>query len=456
MTAITIEANFANAYYLSDPYADIAYDNVYKNPTNLGWQVPATYHEKTVYTDLTTLFRALSDNNPNTQAIVLVGNFHYNVAANNGEIFKNFTKKGVTIMSVDEDNNQEPDYGWYSFMGEPGDDRQAAPPLRFDFVPNIGIGMSARVTGSSRYPTIGIFNTRGWFELTETCVSIMNETETEDGNYTNGDDGHGNNRWIANSGYFLEFVRGFTKNATKLSYVQIGGNAYVEKFYPGGPHFAKSHQTKLCPVLVTGGELEECFITGKGHDATVIATGDNIYFWCAGGRIHKWLGAYMVKPQSTNCKVTARLDHAIVRRFFGGGTSPLAAITGDIDVTVNNSFVNFYCGGPEFGNMNDGKAVTTRAKNTVFGEFYGAGFGGTAITYENKQDNTDITFDHDYPFPLSFDNYTDYRLVYNATNGGFGTCYYYDLSCMPVARMPKAWHVSMWGARPSHWPLLAV
>jgi hypothetical protein len=159
VTAITIEANFANAYYLSDAYYDYGYNASYEGQTNLTTAVPKTYHEQTVYTDLNTLIGKMSrTTDPHSQAIVLVGNYHYNQGAIGGTRFN--TEKALTIMSVDEDCNQEPDYGWYSYHSSA--DRTDIPPMRFDFVPNIGIGMAARTTGSTPYPTIGIWHSHGW------------------------------------------------------------------------------------------------------------------------------------------------------------------------------------------------------------------------------------------------------------------------------------------------------
>lgn len=419
VTAITIEANFANAFYLSDAYADCGYNAAYSAKTDLGWQVPTTYHGRPVYTDLGTLLGAMATHtDPHHQAIVLVGNFHYNQRMI-GTKFTNRTT-GLTIMSVDEDNNQEPDYGWYSFHTT---DRTEIPPLRFDFVPNIGIGMATRVTNSNPNPSIGIWRSHGWFELTETCVSFMSECEISQNDQNATDNGYGNNRWIANSGFFKQIVYTRNQNATKMSYVQIGGNAYVEQFYPG-PHANQNNSIKLVPVNVTGGEIEECFMTGKGQNSSAQATGSNIYLWCAGGRIHKYLSAYMVNPSTAGVNVTVRADHALIRRFFGGGTSAAAQITGNIDITMNNSKVDFFCGGPEFGDMAAGKTVTTRATGSTFGVFYGAGFGGTAITWQTKTDGTK-TFNADLTYTESFANYTNDRLKY-VTNYGFGTCYDFD------------------------------
>ena len=415
VTAITIEANFANAYYLSDAYYDYGYDTSYGGQTNLTTKVPTTYHGQTVYTSLSTLIGNLSNStDPHSQAIVLVGNYHYNQNTIGGVCFN--TGKAVTIMSVDEDCNQEPDYGWYSYHTE---SRTKVPPVRFDFLPNIGIGMAARTTGSTPSPGISVWYGHGWFELTETCVSLMSECEIQSTNFTNGDNGKGNNRWIANSGYFIQIVRTRKANCTKLSYLQIGGNAYVEQLYPGS-HTDASNTTTLCPINVTGGEIEECFMTGYKAGAT--ATGSDIRFWCAGGKIHKYLSAYLENPSTNGVNVTATVDHARIGRFFGGGTSSSARITGNINVTMNNSLVDFYCGGPEFGDMTNGKTVTTNAIGSTFGEYYGAGFGGTSITY-NRIDQKTVTFNADYTFPFDWNSSYD-RLTSN--NYGIGTCYDFE------------------------------
>lgn len=418
VTAINIEANFANAFYLSDAYYDYGYNATYGGQTGLTTQVPTTYHGRTVYTDLNTLIQAMaSSTDPHSQAIVLVGNYHYNQGTIGGTRFN--TGKALTIMSVDEDCNQEPDYGWYSYHSSA--DRTDIPPMRFDFVPNIGIGMAARTTGSTPYPTIGIWHSHGWFELTETCVSIMSECEINSASFDNSDNGKGNNRWIANSGYFIQIVRSRDGNCNKLSYVQIGGNAYVEQLYPGN-HTDNNNTNVLCPIVVTGGEIEDCFMTGYKAGASI--TGPNIYFWCAGGKIHKYLSAYLENPSTDGVNVTAKVDHARIGRFFGGGTSSSARITGDINVTMNNSLVDFYCGGPEFGDMASGKTVTTNAIGTTFKQYYGAGYGGTSITYNRENHNTNVNFGStNVTYPLAWSNYK--RLTLN-NNYGIGTCYDFE------------------------------
>lgn len=426
VSSITIEANFANAFYLSDKTYDIGYDAGYGSPTGLGGNVPISYHGRQVYTDLSTLMTDMkATTNPHEQAIVLVGNFHY---SKNGSL-ANFTNKAITIMSVDDDNNQEPDYGWYSYMNE---SRPAVPPLRFDFVPIIPIGMSSHVTGSTTYPGVSIWKARGWFELTETCVSIMHQCEIDSNNFGN-ENGKGNNRWIVNSGYFTQIVRSFNSACKKLSYIQIGGNAYVKELYPGN-HSTKTFTNKAVPIIVTGGEIEECCMTGYHVGGKL--EGDNLYFWCAGGKIYKFLGAYMETPvqesgHTGGVNMIAQIDHARIQRFFGGGTTQAATITGNIDITINNSLVDFYCGGPEFGNMENGKTVTTNATGTTFGQYYGAGFGGTSLTNVFINENSGLainglsTNNGNTVFPQAFTFYTDRRLQTD-NNYGIGTAYKFE------------------------------
>lgn len=420
-TAISIEAHFANAFYLSDPSYEVGYDADFSisDTVALGGTVPDSYHGQDVYTDLGTLVKKLSTtNNPHTQAIVLVGNYHYRVTST--AIFDR--NKAVTIMSTDEDCNQEPDYGWYmaNTLG-----RLEVPALRFDFLPLIEMGMSSRV-GETMYPGIGIWHTRGWFELTETCVSNTTQCEINSSDFSVDDNGKGNNRWIANSGCFIQIVRARDADCNKLSYIQIGGNAYVKEFYPGS-HTDNARVSKAVPINVTGGQVEECYMTGYKSGGTL--TGDMMYFWCAGGKIGKFLGAYLEEP--TEAGLTARVDHALINRFFGGGTSQSARIKGNIDITINNSKVDFYCGGPEFGDMNSGKTLTTHADNTTFGVFYGAGYGGTSITYnrEYQTNNLVIASKPQTTYDIPFTYYTNNRLkdkVVKGTDLGIGTCYKFE------------------------------
>lgn len=430
VTGIEITANFATAYYLRDEAYDIGYSgdktgsNVsgYKGRTSLGGNTASTYHERPVYNTLAAALAKMSDSGTtHDQAVVLVGNYHQD-----DEDLSKLTSKGLTIMSIDADNNQEPDYAWYSNNTQ---DRPAIPPTRFDFVALIPVGMSSRVNNSTFYPGIPIWKPRGWFEMTETSLSKMDQFELNSNNFNTSESDTRNYRCIINGGYFTQMVRSRKAACNKVKYYQIGGNAYVKEFYPGS-HSADNYATKLCPINVTGGEIEQCFMTGYGKGTAI---GSDIYFWCAGGKIDKFLGAYMEKPRQTSSSdgtvnMTAEIDHAKIGRFFGGGTSPKAPITGNIDITINNSHVDFYCGGPEFGSMSAGKTVKTQATNTVFEDYYGAGFGGTAITYTNDEDNNTQGIGSatkptvDYPSDFFTSHYVAKRLKYKS-GYGIGSCY---------------------------------
>ena len=260
--------------------------------------------------------------------------------------------------------------------------------------------------------------------MTETSLCIMNQFELDSGNFVDAA-GNINNRSIINGGYFVQMIRANKTKCNKVNYIQVGGNAYIKEFYLGN-HSTTTNEVPLVPINVTGGEIEQCFMTGYGKGS---AAGSDIRFWCAGGKIHKFLGAYMENPKTAGVNVTAKIDHALIGRFYGGGTSANATVKGNIDVTINNSKVDFYCGGPEFGDMTSGKTVTTRATNTVFGEYYGAGFGGTSISYSNDEDkeiNIGNGATTDYPdyFTTHYKGAEEGRL--KQKNGGIGTCYKFE------------------------------
>ena len=442
--SIEITANFARAYYLSDNYYEIVYSGSaagsntgYTGRAGRAGATPTSYNGQPVYNTLNAALNNMTASGTvHEQAVVLVGNYHWDGEKITGDALG----RGYTIMSIDADNNQEPDYALYSNHTL---DRPTVPPTRFDFLAMIPLGMSSYLHGSVFYPNIPIWKPYGWFEITETGITRTDQFEIDSYNFNASPLDTRNYRCIINGGYFTQMVRSNKGACTKLSYYQIGGKAYIKEFYPGN-HSKKNFANTLVPINVTGGEIEQCFMTGYGL-GTVYGT--DIYFWCAGGRIHKFLGAYMEKPKQTsgsdgNVNLTAKIDHARIYRFFGGGTTSAARITGNINITINNSLVDFYCGGPEFGDMEtaSGKTVTTTADHTTFREYYGAGFGGTAITYTNDEDNTTefntagaatiIANGLSYPSSFFSSHYLNPaanvgRLDYK-TNYGIGNCYKYE------------------------------
>lgn len=418
VTEITIRAHWADAVYLRDRYYDLSYDAEYANTRNIGSEITEKFNGKTVYTDLGDAIGRLpggKDKRPADQAIVLVGNYHYNQKVVGTEFNGD---KPYTIMSIDRDKDQEPDYCWYSYHTT---DRTTIGPHRFDFVANVGLGMAARVKGSTPVPTIGIWHSRGWSEYTETYLGIMTECEINssyfDGAYGSGQ--YGQCPWIANGGIYHQVVHCRGGAGNQLSYIRIGGNAYIKQLHPGN-HDDNSYNTTLAPINVCGGEIDECYLTGRQPSAN---TTGSAQFWCNGGYIHDFLGAYM---EPVNGSVTAKIDHGLIDNFYGGGANANKPVTGNIHITVNNSYVKFFCGGPKVGDMNNGTEITINADGTTFGEFYGGGYGGTALTRVRAAQNSGVKFSNDLDFPLDFSNYTNARLKKNGNVNEFGSGYGFE------------------------------
>lgn len=422
VTSLTLTAYVAPAVYLSDASYDVVYNGSYTSPQGRGGTAPTTYKGQTVYTNLAAAIDALTlDANtvrPYEQAIVLVGNYHYNQGLEGGVLPPSTTRsfdknKPFTLMSADKNNDQDPDYCFYQYHKH-GSGRTLVHPVRFDFLAAPGIGTAAHVENSTAVPSIGIWHCKGWFELTETYLGIMQECEIRPANFLV------ESPWILNGGIFEEINmssthEGYYENTvnSKLTYLRIGGKAYINNFYPGTQSKDASFTTPIKPVNVCGGEVVSCYMTGK-QPARSITTG-NVNFYCNGGYIHEFLGAYL-EPLSANCDINIFADHALIDNFYGGGANENQVTPGNINITINNSYVEFFCGGPKFGNMTDGKKITVNATGCTFGEFYGGGYGGTALTrQEAVGEHTNFTGDQQYN--IGFNTYTDRRLVYNETFG---------------------------------------
>ena len=423
--SITLTAYVAPAVYLSDASYDVVYNSSYASPQGRGGATPTTYKGQTVYTNLAAAIDALTlvDNTvrPYEQAIVLVGNYHYNQRVEpdvlpSAYAYSKFnTNKPFTLMSVDNNNDQEPDYCFYQYHSV-GPGRSLIHPVRFDFLTSPGIGMAAHIEEGSAVPGIGIWHCKGWYEQTETYLGIMNECEMRPANFLV------ESPWILNGGIFEEINVSSTneygnQKESKLSYIKIGGNALVNKFYPGVQHANDdSYVTTLKPVYVSGGEVKSCYMTGKQPQYTT--TVGNVDFYCNGGYIHEFLGAYM-EPLAADATINVHADHALIDNFYGGGANENYGTPGNINITMNNSRVNFFCGGPKYGNMSNEKTITINASGSTFGQFYGGGYGGTALT-RNMKVTESPNFSGNLTYPHNFTNYTDDRLQSKALGVGVG------------------------------------
>ena len=139
VTAITIEPYWGKAVYLCDATYDVTYSSSYTEyPSHTAGATPNTFNGQPVYNRLNDVWGQLANSSSvYDNAIVLCGNFHsYSTTA----IWSNGTK-GFTLMSVDKNKDNEPDYSLYFKSGV----RLNINPVRFDFINHVGIGRAAKV-----------------------------------------------------------------------------------------------------------------------------------------------------------------------------------------------------------------------------------------------------------------------------------------------------------------------
>lgn len=333
------------------------------------------------------------------QAVVLVGNyqnnsFHSALTLNcNSENDYNSKAKPFTIMSADFDFDNEPDFCFQAGMD--GGGRINCHPIRFDFLMVPDITMAIR-TGKSYYG-MRIFTPIGHFEITETSFIYTTQFEYD----TRGD----NNRkkheapMILNGGEHMQIVssENYTttdNNATatarveKTSYFLMGGNVYMHAFSPGC-HGNKNIGTRHCAVNAIGGEYPKFYLSGMFNNSFYNKT-DNPHAYLDGGYFGLVAGAGMEsvggKNETNGGDVTFIINHSLIDEFYGGGINANRPVTGNINITIDNSRVKKYCGGPKVGDMSNTKTITTNATGTTFDEFYGGGNGGTNLLRDRQYD----------------------------------------------------------------------
>ena len=183
------------------------------------------------------------------------------------------------------------------------------------------------------------------------------------------------------------------------------------KAFNPGPHNNRQHANRHCAVNVIGGDIEKLTLSGCYRENANVHP-DNPHCYMNGGKLNLVAGAGQEKIDGD---VTFKIDHAIINEFYGGGINANKPISGNIDVTIDHSLVEKYCGGPMFGDMAQGKTVTTRATGTTVGVFYGAGNGGTnyrlAETHDNQGNETWFTLDN-----WNWDKYTPAAYTGTGTN----------------------------------------
>ena len=399
VTAITITAKWADAIYL-DNGADHSYDRVYMsyntNPNkNIGFHfAPAGFRSSTLENEKPVQTGAIANYIPTgdvyEKAIVLVGNHQYRVGgADIGD-----AKKGCTIISADFNLDDEPDYCLIWQLGQ-GTNRQGICPIRLDFLPVIEMGMAMKEDGSTQYYSLGCYRPLGHFEVTET--SLIHFGQFEFGNQNRSLEAP----LILNGGIYDQFTKGIgVGNAGNddINYMIVGGNVYMPSFTPGAHvNDNANYSTRHCAVNILGGRINNLYLTGNFNN-NVTPNTDNPHCYIDGGNFKQVAAA---GKEGINGDVFFKINHSVIEEFYGGSTMDQSTgdnfktVKGNINVTVDNSKITKYCGGPKFGNMNlndtdptKNKTVTTNAIGTTFGVYYGGGNGGTSYVQYDKKDVT--------------------------------------------------------------------
>ena len=396
---ITIVAHWGKAFYLANRGHNIdrvklAASKNYKGdkPFAPAGTVSTTFQGQTVYNDLQTIIKALdeysSDQNQHVadQAIVLIGNHQVQNGSNNSDGGTNIGYRldnkwhPHTIMSADFDFDNEPDFCLeWQFRNQY--ERPGIQPIRFDFLPVVELGLAVR-SNSWAY-AIGIFVPQGHFEITET--SFMRTTQFEyDGPNSDNHRVSGRSPMIINGGEFETFNFRYRNGGDRTSYFLLGGHAWIHRFGPGAhPNTGNSPKAYLCAVNAIGGEYPEFYLSGIYRPEIDAPSNQGApHCYTNGGKFGTMAGAGYDKVAGG---VTFKINHSLIKEFYGGGINGSNPIGGNIDVTINNSRVQKYCGGPKVGDMT-GKTVTTNATNTTFGVFYGGGNGGNSYYRQLRRD----------------------------------------------------------------------
>lgn len=377
VTAITIEPYWAKAAYLADAYPDVVYNQAMStsyNVPNVGGGQKYTNNtnysiageQQKVYTAVVNARDALGKHNDHTvydYAIVLVGNAHnIGISSNDGAY-------PYSLMSIDLDHDNEPDYSYILRFNS----RNKVHPVRVDFLNIPGLGMAQKSHEGTGTYNFGIMQPIGWFETTNT--SLFRETQFE---YDI------NERstpapLILQGGVMEQWVNSQNNTPKNLTtYFLVGGNVWFKEFHRG-THQDKQFSSKHPPVSVTGGDYDEFHLTGL-YRANANIYNDNAECYINGGRFGVVAGTGMDGIGTTDGKgnITWIIEGADIKEFYAGSFNAAYPARGNLNTIIKDSYVEFFCGGPKFGDMLSGRTVVTTATDCIFGEFYGAGYGGNS------------------------------------------------------------------------------
>ena len=444
VTAITIEPYWAKCVYLVDAYADVVYNTAMTSATNVpnvgGGQKYTNGNSYSIAGDTQKIFTSMgnaiaSSNSGLFQgttgtdghtvydyAVVLVGNYHHYYPDSNNNRIEASNSKPYTVTSIDLDGDNEPDYSYIMRI----DKRQKVHPVRVDFINIPGLGMAQKSTGGTGTYNFGIMQPKGWFESTNT--SLFRETQFE---YDNSDRIAA--PYILQGGVMEQWVNGQSAgHANKTTYFHVGGNVWFKEFHRG-THQDQQYDANHSPVSVTGGDFDQFHLTGL-YRADVTIRNDDAECYITGGRFGVVAGTGMDGIGTSDGKgnITWIIDNADIKEFYAGSFNADKPAKGNLHTIINGGHIDFFCGGPKFGDMNPGRTVTTTATGCTFGTFFGAGYGGNSYSRQAPRNHNDMmNFPHNDNQAgnhSSWNNWLQqyYTQEYKSTYGGVSTQFNYQ------------------------------
>jgi len=431
VTSITIKPHWAKCVYVSDAYPDVIYNqdmSTASNVTTVGGESRYTNDSEydingsnqKVYTTMGNAVTALAPSGTvYDNAIVLVGNVHSLSISNTAK------DKPYTIMSIDLDKDNEPDYSYILRFNS----RVRVHPVRVDFINIIGLGMAQKSTGGTGTYNFGIMQPLGWFESTNTSLFRVTQFEYDNAE-KNSQNPRQNSPMILQGGVIEQWVtvggsEQEIKEAKSVTYYHVGGNVWFKEFHIG-VHQDKTQNEFVSPhppISVTGGDYDIFYLTGY-YNSPNANYPDNAECYINGGRFNKVAGTGVqglgkAGGDDNTGNIIWQIDNADIDEFYAGGINAAHKAEGNIWTVISNSRVDQFCGGPKFGDMNTDKKVVTNATNCTFRTFFGAGYGGNSYNryYPANKNNVQNLSNPTWNGWLS----QVYKKEYNATYNGVQT-----------------------------------
>ena len=446
VSSITIEPYWGKCVYVADNYLDVVYKNGGTNnsdpmftPSSVttvggdarGETIDINGVSNTLYTSMSSAVSALNPSSTSKvydNAIVLVGNVHSTSLSSEEK------DKPFTIMSIDLDEDNEPDYSYILRFN----DRTRVHPVRIDFLNVIGLGMAQKSKGGQGSYNFGILQPYGWFECTNTGLFRVTQFEYDPKDSKTSGSARDNSPMILQGGVIEQWVtiggsEDRYKEAESVIYYHVGGNVWFKEFHigvhqdknlkannnPNPDQFISRHP----PISVTGGDFVEFYLTGL-YNTPNNSYDDDAECYINGGRFGKVSGtgvqgigvAGKTPPAKDTGNIIWQIDNADIDEFYAGGINAAHRAVGNIYTLISNSRVDQFCGGPKFGDMNSDKKVVTNAKKCTFRTFFGAGYGGNSY---NRRYPTNKYTQYDYEWNSWLG--TEYTKKYDANYNGVET-----------------------------------